>query len=51
MVVGQDDSGAWVILPIDDSASDLLRPSILVNEKGIKYPEDHERVTQLIARQ
>ncbi len=51
MVVGKDETGAWVILPIDDSASDHLQPSIMVNERGLKYPEDHELVTRLIAKQ
>lgn len=51
MVVGQDETGAWTILPIDDSASDLLQPSVMVNESGIKYPDDHELVSRLIAKQ
>ncbi|WP_187170378.1 hypothetical protein [Salidesulfovibrio onnuriiensis] len=51
MVVGKDESGMWVILPIDDSSSDLLQPSVMVNGNGLKYPEDHEVVTSLISRQ
>lgn len=51
MVVGKDESGMWIILPLDDSASDLLRPSVMVNGSGLKYPEDHELVTKLISRQ
>lgn len=51
MVVGRNDANAWIILPIDDSSSDHLSPSIMVNSKGIKYPEDHELVARLIASQ
>ncbi|WP_161598406.1 hypothetical protein [Pseudodesulfovibrio senegalensis] len=51
MVVGKNEADEWVILPMDDSASDLLESSVIVNEKGLKYPEDHELVARLIASQ
>jgi len=51
MVVGKNEAQEWVIMPIDDSASDLLATSVMVNDKGLKYPEDHELVTKLIASQ
>lgn len=51
MVVGRNELGVWVILPIDDSMSDMLHPSVMVNASGLKYPEDHELVTRLIAGQ
>lgn len=51
MVVGKNEADEWVILPMDDSASDLLESSVIVNENGLKYPEDHELVARLIASQ
>ena len=49
MVVGKED-GRWEILPISDSMSDLLSPSLLVTKQGIKYPEDPEKVAYLISQ-
>ena len=48
MVVGKEDE-RWTILPVSDSMSDSLSPSILITKKGIKYPEDHEKVTKLVS--
>lgn len=48
MVVG-DDAGSWIILPLSDARSDSLRPSFIVGPDGLKYPEDHEAATRLMA--
>lgn len=51
MVVGRNEAQEWVIMPVEDNASDSLKTGILVNASGIKYPEDHELVAELIASQ
>ena len=50
MVVGDDGSGAWVIMPLADPRSDALRPGFIVGAQGLRYPEDHEQAVGLMAR-
>ena len=51
MVVGRDEAGDWTILPLSDARSDSLSPSLIVDRDGLRYPEDHALVAELIARQ
>ncbi|NJB69391.1 hypothetical protein GGQ74_003093 [Desulfobaculum xiamenense] len=50
MVVGKERGTGWIILPMDDSRSDMMDPSIIVTPTGLRYPDDHDTVAQLIAR-
>lgn len=50
MVVGKEDGRAWMIVPISDSRSDNMRPSLIVGPEGLRYPEDHEIFTDLIMK-
>lgn len=50
MVVGRDPmTDQWDVLPKEDPFSDSLKPGIIVDRKGLKYPEDSELVARLIA--
>lgn len=49
-VVGDDGSGTWVILRLDDPTSDSLKPGFIVGAQGLRYPEDHEAVVALMAQ-
>lgn len=50
MVVGDDGTGAWVILPLSDARSDSLEPGFIVTASGLRYREDHELAVRLMAR-
>jgi hypothetical protein len=50
MVVGDDGSGAWVIMTLDDPRSDALRPGFIVGAQGLRYPEDHDLAVRLMAQ-
>jgi len=50
MVVGDNGSGAWVIMPLSDSRSDSLRPGFIVGPTGLRYPEDHDLSIRLMAQ-
>ncbi|GAB6178008.1 hypothetical protein JCM16814_28990 [Desulfobaculum senezii] len=50
MVVGKEGDSGWIILPLEDSRSDMMRPSIIVTPNGLRYPEDHDRVAEFIAQ-
>lgn len=50
MVVGDDGTGTWVILPLDDPRSDGLAPGFIVDGGGLRYPEDHAAAVALMAR-
>ncbi len=50
MVVGDDGSGAWVIMPLSDARSDSLEPGFIVTATGLRYPEDHEQAVRLMAQ-
>jgi len=49
MVVGDDGSGDWIILRLDDPCSDGLDPGLIVDENGLRYPEDHDKAVALMA--
>ena len=46
-VVGKED-GRWEVRELSDRRSDQMSPSIIVNGKGIKYPDDEYLYAQLI---
>lgn len=46
-VVGKED-GRWEVRELADRRSDQMSPSIIVNGKGIKYPDDEYLYAQLI---
>lgn len=48
LVVGRQE-GRWEIMPLDDSRSDQLSPSLIVTGDGIKYPEDEDLFARLVA--
>lgn len=48
MVVGDDGTGDWVIMPLTDSRSDALEPGIIVDSGGIRYPEDIDTANALM---
>ncbi|MBU1002857.1 MAG: hypothetical protein KKE73_10075 [Proteobacteria bacterium] len=48
MVVGDDGSGDWIILPLVDPRSDSLTPGIIVDKGGIRYPEDMDIAHRLM---
>lgn len=48
LVVGYDGS-RWEIMPLSDARSDSLSPSIIVTGQGIKYPEDEDILTSMVA--
>jgi hypothetical protein len=50
MVVGDEGAGEWVILPMDDPRSDGLDPGLIVDAGGLRYPEDHDKAVELMAR-
>lgn len=50
MVVGDDGTGDWTILPMDDPRSDGLDPGLIVDENGLRYPEDHDKAVALMAQ-
>lgn len=49
LVVGREDE-RWVMLPIEDSRSDLLQDSFIITPEGLRYPEDEGRLSQLVAK-
>ncbi|BBD07262.1 hypothetical protein [Desulfovibrio ferrophilus] len=48
MVVGDDGTGEWIIMPLDDPRSDSLAPGIIVDKGGIRYPEDIDTANNLM---
>lgn len=46
-VVGKED-GRWEVRELADPRSDQMSPSIIVTDKGIKYPDDEYLYAQLI---
>lgn len=50
MVVGDDGTGDWAILPMDDPRSDGLAHGLIVDHDGLRYPEDHDKAVALMAQ-
>lgn len=50
MVVGDDGTGDWIIMPLDDARSDSLEPGIIVDKGGIRYPEDIDVANALMRK-
>ncbi|MDL2306923.1 hypothetical protein LJC48_02690 [Desulfovibrio sp. OttesenSCG-928-C06] len=49
IVVGREDE-RWIMLPLEDSRSDLLQDSFIVTPKGLRYPEDEARLAELVSQ-
>jgi hypothetical protein len=48
MVVGTE-GGRWTVRSKDDPASDQIKPGIIVDAEGVKYPEHRELVDRILA--
>jgi hypothetical protein len=48
MVVGVED-GRWTVRPKEDPGSDQLKPGIIVDSGGVKYPDHRELVERILA--
>jgi hypothetical protein len=48
MVVGAE-GGRWTVRSKDDPSSDQMKPGIIVDADGIKYPEHRDLVERLLA--
>jgi hypothetical protein len=48
MVVGTE-GGRWTVRSKDDPSSDQMKPGIIVDADGIKYPEHRDLVERLLA--
>ncbi|GHV49983.1 hypothetical protein FACS1894168_0500 [Deltaproteobacteria bacterium] len=49
LVVGYD-GARWQMLALSDSSSDQLVHAVIVTPKGLRYPEDEARITELTAQ-
>ncbi|MFW5792193.1 MAG: hypothetical protein ACOCVU_05975 [Desulfohalobiaceae bacterium] len=47
MVIGQD-GDHWFFVSKDDPESDMVRPGIIVDASGIRYPEHHAMVEKIL---
>jgi hypothetical protein len=48
LVVGFD-GARWQIMPLDDARSDLLQHSFILTPEGLRYPDDPDRLRELVA--
>jgi hypothetical protein len=48
MVVGTE-GGRWTVRSKDDTRSDQMKPGIIVDADGIKYPEHRDLVERILA--
>ncbi|MFW6324196.1 MAG: hypothetical protein ACOC0U_03955 [Desulfovibrionales bacterium] len=48
MVIGRS-RGQWYSLPKTDPGSDSVRPGIIVDETGVKYPDHREMVERILS--
>lgn len=49
LVVGRAES-LWHILPLSDARSDQLEHSFIVTPQGLRYPDDADRLSELVSR-
>ena len=49
LVVGHAE-GSWHIMPLADSRSDQLEHSLIITPKGLRYPDDADRLADLVSQ-
>ena len=49
LVVGRAER-LWHIMPLDDARSDQLEHSLIITPKGLRYPDDADRLADLVSQ-